>query len=49
MVQKVPPFIRRGLEVAEDILDQNDRRIDDDPKIDGADRQKIGVLALDYQ
>jgi hypothetical protein len=45
MIQKLPPFIWRRLEIADNIFDQNDRRIDDDPKIDGAYRQKIGGLA----
>ena len=43
------PLLRPRLKVPEDILDQDDRRIDDDAEVDGADRQKIRVLAAQDQ
>ena len=42
-------ILRACLKVAEDVLDQDDRRIDDDAEIDGADGQQIGVLAAQNQ
>ena len=41
--------VRPGLEIAVDVLDQDDRGIDDDAEIDGADREQVGVLAADDQ
>jgi hypothetical protein len=40
---------RARLEVAEDILDHDHRGIDDDAEVDRAERQQVGVLALQHQ
>ena len=43
------PIGGAALKVAEDVLDQDDRRIDDDAEVDGADRQQVGILAAHHQ
>ena len=45
VLQQAPPGLRRRLEVPENVLDQDHRRIDDDAEIDGADRKQVGVLS----
>ncbi len=47
--QDAQPIFRRRLEVAEDVFHHDDGGVDDDAEIDGAERQKIGVLALQHQ
>ena len=47
--QQKLPRSRARLKIAEDVLDQDDRRIDDDAEVDRADRQEIGVLAAQDQ
>ena len=42
-------FFRGRLEVSEDILDQNYRRIDDDAEIHRADGKQVGAFALHHQ
>ena len=39
---------RHGLQIAEDVLDQDHGRIDDDAEVDGADGEEVGVLALQH-
>ena len=41
--------VRRCLKIAENILDQNDRGIDDDAEVDRTHRQQVRVLALQHQ
>jgi len=48
-VHKSPPLRLFRLEISKDILDQNHRRIDDDPEVDRAQRQEVGILAPDYE
>ena len=45
MLQQAPSGFRWRLEITENVLDQNHRRIDNDAEIDGADRQQVGVLS----
>ena len=49
ILQQFLPRRRTCLDIAEDVFDQDHRRIDDDPEVHGADRQQIGVLALQHQ
>ena len=43
------PFFRAPLEISEDILDEDHRRIHDDAEIHGADRQQVGAFTLQHQ
>ena len=45
LLQQALSASRRRLEIPENVLDQDHRRIDDDAEIDGADRQQVGVLS----
>jgi hypothetical protein len=49
IVQEAPPFRPFRLEISKNILDQDYRRIDDDPEVDRAQRQKVRILASDYE
>ena len=48
---KTPPVavVSPGLEVAIDILDQDDRGIDDDAEIDRADGKQVRILAAQHE
>src|ERR1700730_2979728 len=49
MLQDPIAIFRTGLEIAEDVLHHDDGRIDDDSEIHRAERQQVGVLALQHQ
>jgi hypothetical protein len=48
-IQKSPPRCLFRLEISKDILDQDHRRIDDDPEVDCAQRQEIGILGPKHE
>jgi hypothetical protein len=49
IVQEAPPFRPFRLEISKYVFDQDHRRIDDDPEVDRAQRQEVGILAPDYE
>jgi len=49
MVQKRPPLGLFRLKIPKNILNQDHRRIDDDPEVDRAERQKICILTPDHE
>ena len=49
IVQEAPPLRLFRLEISKNILDQDYRRIDDDPEVDRAQRQEVRILAPDYE
>ncbi len=49
LLEKLLSLVRSRLKIAEYVLDQDHRRIDDDSEIDGPDRQQIGILAAQHQ
>ena len=49
IVQKSPPLGLFRLEISKNILDQDHRRIDDDPEIDRAERQEACILAPKHE
>lgn len=49
IVKEAPPFRSFRLEISKNSLDEDYRRIDDDPEVDRAERQEVGILAPDYE
>ena len=43
------PVLRARLEIAINVFDENDGGIDNDAKIDGTDRQQVGILTAHDQ
>jgi hypothetical protein len=49
LVEQRLALFRSGLEIPENVLNQNDSGIDNNAEIDRTDGQKIGVLAPQHQ
>jgi hypothetical protein len=49
MLKQRLPLLVGGLKVAKDILHHDHGGIDDDPEIDGAERQQVRILALKHE